>query len=336
MYSEKTGLHRRQREHRPGQLRTVAIDVTNRCNLTCPHCYAAPFRDKPEMPIDRLCRAIGELRELGAYHLVLQGGEAVMAPDRLEAVIAASIPEETYINVVSNGSLMTRERIRWLKSLQVDKICFSLDSGFEEEHDRNRMPGAYRKVLEAIDTTVEEGLLAAVSTVIRTGTLASESFRRLYAYATAKKVRLDLQMAMPVGRWHGLTEYMITPEDAAAIKTLYEQSPILPNGQRLINRDIFNFGGRDHCPAGNKFLAITAGGDILPCNFVQFSIGRVGEVSIREAREALIGNPWFDGNQPRCLTGENLDFVHRFIAPLPANAFPQDAYAAFGLKRPQP
>lgn len=40
MYAEKPLLHLRQRAARPGQLRSIAVDVTPACNMTCSHCYA--------------------------------------------------------------------------------------------------------------------------------------------------------------------------------------------------------------------------------------------------------------------------------------------------------
>ena len=267
MYSEKPKLHQRQKEHKPGNLRTIALDVTPICNMRCPRCYAETFRQVKPVELSVLQKALDESYELGVFNYVLQGGEAIQDPHRLEAIIQMCHPDETYINVVSNGWSMTRQKIRWLGNLKVDKIAFSLDSGIEGEHDVERMPGSYRRVLQGIDDVLDEGLLTSISTVVTHQSLYSEGFKKAYVYAQTKRIRIDIQIAEPVGNWDGQKEYLITPEDAGYIKELQKNCPTLPNGQRMVNRDIFS-GECDHCPAGTEFMGITPDGHLLPCNFL--------------------------------------------------------------------
>jgi len=218
VYSEKPKLHQRQKEHKPGNLRTIALDVTPICNMRCPRCYAETFRQVKPVELSVLQKALDESYELGVFNYVLQGGEAIQDPHRLEAIIQMCHPDETYINVVSNGWSMTRQKIRWLGNLKVDKIAFSLDSGIEGEHDVERMPGSYRKVLQGIDDVLDEGLLTSISTVVTHQSLYSEGFKKAYVYAQTKRIRIDIQIAEPVGNWDGQKEYLITPEDAGYIK----------------------------------------------------------------------------------------------------------------------
>ncbi len=70
------------------------------------------------------------------------------------------------------------------------------------------------------------------------------------ALAREHGIRIDAQIAMPVGNWEANHEALITPDDAAYIRGLRDRMGRLPNGQMMINRDVYNFGGRDHCPAG--------------------------------------------------------------------------------------
>lgn len=70
---------------------------------------------------------------MGVCHYILQEGEVCADYDRLKKIMAMIHPDETYINIVSNGWGMTREKIEELRDLQADKITFSLDSGIEAE-----------------------------------------------------------------------------------------------------------------------------------------------------------------------------------------------------------
>ncbi len=331
MYSQKPGLHQRQRLHKPGNLRTISLDVTPRCNMNCPRCYAETFAHVEPNELSILQRAMDEAYQMGVFHYVFQGGEPIADPGRLEAILGMCHPEETYMNVITNGWDMTLERIRWLKDLKVDKIAFSLDSGIEEEHDAERMLGSYRRVLEAIDNTLNEGLLASISVVVTHQSLYSEGFNRAYDYAKSKGIRIDVQIAEPVGKWDGKKEYLVTPQDSEYIKKLQMDCPILKNGQRMVSRDIFT-GDQDHCPAGTEFMGLTADGQLLPCNFLQYSLGNVGDKTITEMRRTLLSSSWFDGKHPRCLCGEDQEFIDTFIMPYVGQPKPIDAYRIFNLK----
>jgi MoaA/NifB/PqqE/SkfB family radical SAM enzyme len=192
--------------------------------MTCSHCYAETFRKVDPVDLATLGRAFDQFYDLGVYHYVFQGGEPIQAPDRLEAILGLCHPEETYFNVVSNGWGMTPDRIRWLKDLQVDKITFSLDSGIEAEHDARRLPGSYRRVLQAVDDVLAEGLLTSLSVVITHASLHSEGFQRALEIVKAKGIRMDAQIAEPVGKWDGQRDDLITPEDAATLKRLQQSN----------------------------------------------------------------------------------------------------------------
>ena len=136
----------------------------------------------------------------------------------------------------------------------------------------------------------------------------------------------------PVGKWDGKKEYLMTPLDSEHIKNLQLNCPILENGQRMISRDIFT-GDQDHCPAGTEFMGLSADGQILPCNFLQFSLGNICDRTITEARNALLANSWFDGKHPKCLCGEDYEFIEAFIMPYVGKQKPLDAYEIFNLKQ---
>ena len=68
MYTEKPKLQQRQGAHQPGDLRTIALDVTPRCNMKCPHCYAAVLIDLKPIELELLKGALNEAYELGVFH----------------------------------------------------------------------------------------------------------------------------------------------------------------------------------------------------------------------------------------------------------------------------
>jgi hypothetical protein len=116
------------------------------------------------------------------------------------------------------------------------------------------------------------------------------------------------------------------------IKQLQLECPTLPNGQKMINRDIYS-GNYDHCPAGHEFMAISADGNFLPCNFLQFTLGNIGSKSIKQMRNDLLESEWFDGKQRICICGEDQIFIDKYIVPYIEHKKPLDAYNIFNLRR---
>lgn len=329
MYTDKKKLHIREKAHKPGDLRSIALDVTNKCNMHCNFCYAETFAKKKPIALDILQKSLEEAYEMGVCHYILQGGEVFADYDRLKSIIAMIHPAETYINVVSNGWGITRDKIDELKYLQVDKITFSLDSGIESEHDENRVPGSYQRVLTAIDMVKEAGLLSGISTVVTHNSLYSDGFKKAYEIAACKGIRFDVQIAEPVGKWDGNQECLITAEDAAYIYKLYQNSPVMENGQKMVKRDLYR--EKVCCPAGTEFMAITVDGNFMPCNFIQATLGNIKDKSLKEMRDDLLKSKWFCNEYPYCILGESDQFFEEIVAKYKNVAKPLDAYKVFDL-----
>lgn len=330
MYKLKTKLHEREKNYKPGDLKSIALDVTNKCNMNCRFCYAETFVGKSPVPLDILKKALEEAYDMGVCHYILQGGEVLADYERLKQIIEMIHPDETYINIVSNGWGMTREKIEELREMQVDKITFSLDSGIEAEHDENRQPGGYQRVLAAIDMVKEAGLLSGISTVVTHESLHGEGFKKAYEIAKEKGIRFDVQIAEPVGKWDGNKECLITKEDAAYLYDLYRHSPIMENGQTMVKRDLYR-GEKVCCPAGTEFMAITVDGNFMPCNFIQATLGNIKDKSLKEMRMDLLKSEWFCKEYPYCILGECNEYFEEVVEKYRDADKPLNAYEVFEL-----
>lgn len=333
MYEDKPLLHKRQYAYESKMMRTMTIDVTPKCNMECKHCYATPVMRNAPVGLSVMKRTLDELYEMGVYHIVLLGGEPIMDKERLEFIVRNCHPDETYVTVTSNGWNVSREDVRWLKEIKVDKVIYSIDSGIPEEHDANRQPESYERAMRSIRLTMDEGMPTGIGTLVKHSTVHGDGLKRLVDLALENDFRLDVQIIEPVGKWDGQVEDLITPEDAAHIKNLQRTLGNASTGQTVINRDVYS-GETDHCPAGTEFMALTADGRLLPCNFLQFSLGNVKFKSIKEMRASLLESPWFDGEHSNCLCGENHEFINRFIIPYVDRRKPLDAYEIFGIEEP--
>jgi MoaA/NifB/PqqE/SkfB family radical SAM enzyme len=94
----------------------LVIELTNRCNLRCQHCYDARHAGTGELPLALIERVLREGKVCGIDHLAFTGGEPTLHRQFatiVRAVCAADYP----FSFVSNGATfpqlypLLRERV---------------------------------------------------------------------------------------------------------------------------------------------------------------------------------------------------------------------------------
>jgi MoaA/NifB/PqqE/SkfB family radical SAM enzyme len=134
-------------------------NITDRCNLTCAHCY----RDEPvaELGRDDLVRVLEGfaqfLGQIGRHgRVMLSGGEPLTSPhlyDLAEASRRLGLP----VRVLSNGTLIDAEVARRLADLGVRAVQVSIE-GPRDAHDRVRGEGSFERALDGMRALKAEGL----------------------------------------------------------------------------------------------------------------------------------------------------------------------------------
>ena len=137
----------------------VVWNMTRRCNLKCVHCYAHAEKLEGVDDISTLqAKAmIDDLAAYGAPVMLFSGGEPLVRKDLVE--LARHATEKGMRAVIStNGTLITKEKARELKSVGLSYVGISLD-GLEAVHDHFRgVQGAFAKALQGIANCQAEGL----------------------------------------------------------------------------------------------------------------------------------------------------------------------------------
>lgn len=88
----------------------VLIEVTLRCDLVCPVCFASAGRQGVDMPIDEIAVTLDELRAgSGQVHIQLSGGEPTVRDDLPEIVALARAKGFDFVQLNTNGIRIGRE-----------------------------------------------------------------------------------------------------------------------------------------------------------------------------------------------------------------------------------
>lgn len=136
----------------------VVWNCTRTCNLRCLHCYyAAQSEPSPdELSTQEARRMIDDLAAFRVPVLLISGGEPLTRRDILD-LAAYAADKGIRVTLSTNGTLLTRERVRRLKAIGVGYVGISFD-GVGSVHDYFRArDGAFAASLQAVRLCLEEG-----------------------------------------------------------------------------------------------------------------------------------------------------------------------------------
>jgi MoaA/NifB/PqqE/SkfB family radical SAM enzyme len=144
----------------------LLIELTNRCNLRCQHCFVERHASTGDLPIEILEKVLWEGKSCDIDTVSFTGGEPTLHRQFSEIVgrvCAAGYP----FSFVSHGGtfpqiypLLLRSR-PWFQG-----VTFSLDGAHEQTHDWQRGTGSYRRVLRAASVCVMKDLPFTLNMVL--------------------------------------------------------------------------------------------------------------------------------------------------------------------------
>lgn len=262
-----------QRQHSPPllqsplpSLRYLELQITDRCNLRCRHCYVGPPQGR-ELPLETVERVLTEFEELQGLRLLITGGEPLM--HRRFGEINALLPRYAFRKILFTNGLLLDKRL--VKELAVDEVQLSID-GMEEGHDALRGKGAYAKAMRALEAALETGMAASVSTMAHAKNLGEfDAMDALFRKLGVKDWTVDVPCAAGNLKDHPLLQ--IGPRE----------------GGRYLN---YGFGGGLHgggegYACGLHLLAVLADGTVAKCAFyAEVALGSVAE-GLRECWSRL-------------------------------------------------
>ncbi len=97
-----------------------------RCNLSCAYCNEYDDHSKP-VALDTMRRRLDRLAELGTTIVTLSGGEPLLHPE-LDEIIAHIRTGGAIAGMITNGYLLTADRVRRLNQAGLEHMQISIDN----------------------------------------------------------------------------------------------------------------------------------------------------------------------------------------------------------------
>jgi radical SAM protein len=196
----------------------IAIwETTQACDLACVHCRACaqPLRKRDELTTEEAKRLIDEIAAMGVAVFVLSGGDPLKRPDIYELVEYASARGVHTSMTPSATPLLTEEALAGLKERGLTRLAVSLDGSTAEIHDVfRRVPGSYRRTLNAVQWARNLGLPVQINTTMTRRNLGD--FDAVLSLLEAMDIVLwSVFFLVPTGR--GSTEDLLTADEFEAV-----------------------------------------------------------------------------------------------------------------------
>jgi MoaA/NifB/PqqE/SkfB family radical SAM enzyme len=231
-----------------------------RCNLSCAYCNEYDDRSAP-VPTTYVLRRIDRLVELGTGVVTLSGGEPLLHPD-LDEIVRHIRRRGAIATLITNGYLLTRDRIERLNRAGLDHLQISIDNVMPDDVSKKSLKVLDQKLVSLADgATFDVTVNSVVGSAIRNPDDALK---------IAQRAR-DLGFSTTVGIIHDgsgtllkldAPQRLILERVVALGKSVFD----FANYNRF-QKNLANAQPNDwHCRAGSRYLYICEDGLVHWCS----------------------------------------------------------------------
>jgi radical SAM protein with 4Fe4S-binding SPASM domain len=230
-------------------LRYLLLNITNKCNLTCGHCYLQD-PGKLEMSPDIFEKAVSQFEEMGGLKLMISGGEPLIH-SRFWELMDILPSYELSVVILSNGTLIDKTKARKL-SHYVHEVQISIDG--IHSHDLLRGKGSYARSMKGITNLKESAIPVSIATMVHKFNLDEfDEMEKLFSKTGVISWSVDVPCI--VGKLCENMGFVIDLEEAAKFLK-------------------FGFGAGSHESTGDQtcgshLCSVTPSGSVSKCGFFE-------------------------------------------------------------------
>jgi len=299
------------------RLMSFQIELTNRCNERCIHCYIPHENRSRDIDQSLFYDVLEQAVRMGVIDITLSGGEPFYHPLFCD-FLRKTRDHDIIVIVLSNLTLLDNEIIAELKNTHIRFIQTSLYALDSHIHDSiTKMPGSFEKTMNAINKLIENDIPVSISCPIMKNN--KDAFGKLRAWASAQNINIDTDYIMMARSDHStknLTNRLSLEEVKTHIRSNIENDGKFQNEMLKENFDLLDkkdMSDEIVCGAGFRSACMAVNGDINPCPGWQSYI--VGNAEKQPLDKIWINSPELKHLRsirrkdfPQCLTCKDRSF----------------------------
>ncbi len=153
-----------------GLLPKLDLNITNKCNFRCAHCaFDSGVIPMSELSLSELKKILTDTKKLGGKRFDITGGEPLVRND-VDEIIKIGKKLDYKLELVTNASLLTKEKLKRFKKLGLDAIAISLDGSNSRIYNKIRKQNkkTFLKVIKNIKQSKKLEFYTKINTTVFT------------------------------------------------------------------------------------------------------------------------------------------------------------------------
>jgi radical SAM protein with 4Fe4S-binding SPASM domain len=247
-----------------------SIDLTNRCNLRCIHCYLDSQGIKKqaiqeEMSTPQILSLLDEITSAGCLYLLITGGEPLLRRD-FPQIYRRAKENGLLVTVFTNGTLISKKILDLFEDLPPRSIEISIYGATKDTYENiTGVEGSYDRCMNGIEQVLDRHLNLKLKTILMS--VNQYEFYDMEEIARGYDIpfRFDAAifprfngdrspMDLRVSAEEAVEKEFSEPERGLEWKEFYDHFKQFPSSNHLYE-----------CGAGLTYFHINAYGNLQPC-----------------------------------------------------------------------
>ena len=273
------------------QKRFIGWGITEKCNLTCPHCYSAATKTAPsELSTDECRKIVEQLARADVEYIGWTGGEPLLRKD-LEELITCAGKAGIKSSITTNGVLLTQKRADAIREAGVEAIQISLDGSTVERNKAMRLATAkqFESVIKSIGFCHDNSISVHMAMLLGQENLDdARNFVQLAESLGVSSVRFCAYVPWGGGKSPNVQKRLGFTERLCDLKHIVEDlqdndstTVMFDPGFGPLPSDYFFH----KCISGVQTFYVGSTGDVYPCTALlddQFKVGNLRKRTIQQ------------------------------------------------------
>lgn len=286
----------------------VVWNFTNACNLNCKHCYQTASVPTPdELTTEEAFEAVDNMADEGVAHIAFSGGEPLVRKDFFE-VAGYATKRDIAFSVATNGTTLTKDKVRKLEELDCQYIQISLD-GTKATHNSMRGANAYERTIAGIQNAAASPITLGIAMTVTQDNINEVQDVIDIAEETGANIFMHYNF-IPTGRGKDMLDLDLSPDqreellaflaaesrrrDIKLLSTAPQFGRVTAQGGMYTSMSHFDVVSQTSlgkkvaflaefvggCGTGRLYCALQPNGDVTPCVFVPVVLGNIRNESL--------------------------------------------------------
>lgn len=251
----------------------VSIELTNKCNFRCTHCYKEAESKNDTFLDTRLALTIIEQLSGKVCSLDFTGGEATLHPALYQIAKSSKVGRLCLLTNGSHLSTLPNEVLECFDFIQIS--IYGNSSSIYEKYSKSLQ---FESVCKGIDRTINHGIKCAVTIQLRPDVINDlRSYMNLLYRIGVRNIRFGISQKLGRNKSRPLSLWDITLEDFARFMNMIQDIKVeypdvlftIPdwNDVAVVNR-CTQTPLKIICSAGTRSIVISERGGVRPCIYM--------------------------------------------------------------------